>query len=533
MSYVPYTHNVFIKLGSYNTTICPVPQALYTSGVGLNIDSYYSNENNFNFDTKYYKTDSSVQLSNKGLENYTAVESFVSKDKILDWENAKTFLTLVTEQIQKTIIAKDKLERVVLNISLISSLNPYHLQKLSQFFISIEYITNVTFIPIYLSLLYNYPMGNYGQNSSSDILSVNDEQYKLAGGLGKFYEEYIINSDLTTSSIPSADPVRNTLNTNVMTNQVLMQNLQLLSGFYTNTGFQGHSLIIDLGFKQTKVYFIKNFKNDIELETTINIGCKDIIDDIIKQNPSVSDIDYLLEHGWVNFELSESFSSFIESNKSVLKGTLDLNAIDANLNDQEEELDVAKILASGEVGEKPKNAEEDQEEKITGKKIDFKIQRNDSIHELLIKISDVANIQGNSEFNNLLTFGKMLENTILSGSITRSKSFKDSFLEIMSFELTIDVQKSDNDVNPTFNKLKTVTPAVYFPNWKEDASQEIDVFRKHYSKNTFDSDIKGALIASRYGFTQLVSYPASKDQPAASYGYSIHEGIMNCSQYDK
>ncbi len=66
----------------------------------------------------------------------------------------------------------------------------------------------------------------------------------------------------------------------------------------------------------------------------------------------------------------------------------------------------------------------------------------------------------------------MLENTVLSGSLTRSKSFKDSFLKLMSFlELTIDAQKSDNDVNLTFDKLKAVSPAVYFPNWKEDASQ--------------------------------------------------------------
>ena len=532
MSYLPYTHNIFIKLGSYNTTICPVHQALYTSGVGLNIDSYYSNENNFNFETKYYKTESSVSLFEKDLENYTTVESFVSKDKILDWEKTQVFINLISEQIKKTIAAKDNLDNVIFNISVISSLNPYHLQKLGQLFTSIEFITSVKFIPVYLSLLYNYPMGNYGQNSGTDILSVNDEQYKLAGGLGKFYEEYIINSDLTTSSIPSADPIKNVLNSNVMTNQLLMQDLQLLSGFYTNTGFQGHSLIVDIGYKQTKVYFIKNFKNDIDLETTIDIGCKDIIDDVIKQNPSISDIDYLLEHGWVNFELSENLTNFIETHKSVLKGTLDLNAIDANLNDQEEELDVAKILASGEVGEKQKNEEEESEEKIVGQNVEYKVQRNDSIHELLIKISDIANIQGNSELNNTLTLGKMLENTVLSGSLTRSKSFKDSFLKLMSFELTIDVQKSDNDVNPTFNKLKAVSPAVYFPNWKEDASQEIDVFKKHYNKNTFDSDIKGALIASRYGFTQLISYPVSTEQPNTNYGYSIHEGIFTCNKYD-
>ncbi len=59
--------------------------------------------------------------------------------------------------------------------------------------------------------------------------------------------------------------------------------------------------------------------------------------------------------------------------------------------------------------------------------------------------------------------------------------------------------------------------------------QEIDVSEKHYNKNTFDSDIKGALIASRYGFTQLISYPVPTEQPNTNYGYSIHEGIFTCT----
>ncbi|CAI8499881.1 unnamed protein product [Hanseniaspora opuntiae] len=525
MSYVPYTHNVFIKLGSYNTIVCPVPQALYTSGVGLNIESYYSNENNFSFETKFYKTNSSNALFKKNLDDYSTVEEFISKDKVLDWENTKVFIELALEEIKQKIMEKDTLNNVSLSLSIITSVNPYHLQKLGQLMNHFDFISNVKFIPIYLSLLYNYPMGNYGKNASPDMLSVNDEEYKLAGGLGKFYEEYIINSDLTTSTIPSADPVRNILNSNVMTNQLLMQDIQLLSGFYTNTGFQGHSLIVDIGYKQTKVYFVKNFKNDLDLETTIDIGCKDFIDDILKQNPSVSDIDYLLEHGWVNFEISDNFTEFIKTQRSVIKDTLNLNTIDANIEDQEEELDVAKILASGEPGEKPKNNEDESEEKIEGQNVDYKIQINDSIHELIMKVSEIANIQGNNEFNNMLTFGKMLENIVLSGSLTRSKSFKDSLLKIMSFEFNVDVQKSDNDVNPTYNKIKAVNPAIYFPNWKEDPSQEIDVFKKHFTKNTFDSDIKGALIASRYGFTQLISYPASRDQNT-NYGYSIHEGIL-------
>lgn len=525
MSYASYTHNVFIKLGCYNTIVCPVPQALYTSGVGLNIESYYSNENNFSFETKFYKTNSSTALFKKNLEDYSAIEGFLSKDKVLDWENTHTFIKLALEEIKHKIMEKDNLEIVSLSLSIVTSLKPYHLQKLGHIFNDCDFITNVKFIPIYLSLLYNYPMGNYGKSANPDMLSVNDEQYKLAGGLGKFYEDYIINSDLTTSSIPSADPVRNILNSNVMTNQQLMQDIQLLSGFYTNTGFQGHSLIVDIGYKQTKVYFVKNFKNDLDLETTIDIGCKDFIEDILKQNPSVSDIDYLLEHGWVNFEISDNFSNFIETQKSVIKDTLNLNTINANIEDQEEELDVAKILASGEPGEKTTNNEDDSEEKIEGQNVDYKIQINDSIHELVIRINAIANIQGDNELNNMLTFGKMLENIVLSGSLTRSKSFKDSLLKIMSFELNVDAQKTDNDVNPTYNKIKAVNPAIYFPNWKEDPSQEIDVFKKHYTKNTFDSDIKGALIASRYGFTQLISYPTFKDQHT-NYGYSIHEGIL-------
>ncbi|OBA28784.1 hypothetical protein HANVADRAFT_51239 [Hanseniaspora valbyensis NRRL Y-1626] len=530
------SHAIFIKLGSYNTIVDIIPYNVYILGNGatsgnsnISIDNYYSNESNLYFSSRIYgnqlNTDNSFSLEQNDTFP-TEIQDFIKKDKIVNWEHFKNFINLILQKIYEKI----KEESTISNVSIfvVSSLNTTCLNQIFDLLMENPNVNQVRFIPIYLSLLYNYPMGNYLQHQNQsvglsiggpDALSIEDS-YNVSGSLGKLYQDYILNNDLSSSTAALPNQI---INLNVTTNSILLQNVSYLSSFQTNTGFQGNSLIIDIGYKESKIYFVEFFKNLREFETTLPIGCLDIIKDIKKnvENGNGSDINALLENGWVDFQLNETLSSGI--NKS-LPGNFDDG--DSNGNEELEELDVAKILASGEVNIPSREDANNTKPETVGKVVNYNISEFDAITKLVKAIYKISTLQTSNKFSNVLSFSKMLENIVIAGSISHNKSFKDSLIQLMKYEFQAEKEKTSiPNVNPFYYSIKYVHSAAYFPNWKEENAQQLAITPRSHNNNTFDSEIKGALIVSRYGFDQLISYPRS--QYNTSYNYPIFDGIIN------
>lgn len=524
------SHVVVIKLGSYNTVVDIIPYNIYLLGNGstssnssLSIDNYYTNENNHYFASSIYGSETdgeNFSLEQEGIFT-KKVEDFITKDKIVNWKHFGHFLDLVFKKIREKM--SEETSTLNLSVFVVSSLNISCLNRTFSLLMEQPEISQVRFIPIYLSLLYNYPMGNYLQHQQNTGFAIGvgnepslEETYEVSGGLGKLYQDFILSSDLSasTSTLPGQH-----VNMNVTTNPILLQNISYLSNFQTSTGFQGNSLIVDVGYKETKVYFIEHFKNLRDFETTFKFGCSNIVEDIKQTTSEVNsdDISCLLESGWIDFQPSDFFTSGIN------------NAFNLQANgeeDEEEELDVAKILASGEIDQSNKTNTENEDSLIAGKNIKYRIGENDTIAVLARSLGRIASMKTGQKFPDTLSFSKMLENVIISGSLGRSKSFRDSFVQLLKYQLLPKSSSEDfPNTNPFCFSVKYVHPASYFPNWKDDNSQPLPVSRNRHNKNTFDSEIKGALIVSRHGFEQLLSYP--KSAYTNSYGYSIFDGIVS------
>lgn len=522
---------IVIKLGSYNTIVDILPYNVYILGNGstssnsnMSIDNYYSNENNIFFPTKFYVNDSNSEEFSLEKSDSQAVEiqDFIDKENITNWDHFKKYLHLVFSKIDEKI--KDESAVSNLSVFVVSSLNGTCLNKVFSLLMDHSDVHQVRFIPIYLALLYNYPMGNYlqHQQQSVGIAGANpisqpyETSYSVSGSLGKLYQDFILNNDLSSSTTTLQAPI---VNSNVTTNPILLQNIAYLSNFQTNTGFQGNSLIIDIGYKETKIYFIEHFKNLREFETTLPIGCFNILGDIKKsrENEGYDDINLLLENGWVNFQLNEALSNDI--NKNLNGGFVQDD------DEEEEELDVAKILAAGKVEITSNGKSSNNEEQIVGKIINYGIGEFDAVTTIAKAIYKISSLQTSNKFPDVLSFSKMLENVVFAGSISRSKSFKDSLIQLLKYEFQARTETADlPNVNPFYLNIRYVHSASYFPNWKEDNSQQLAITKKSNNANTFDSEVKGALIVSRYGFDQLVSYP--KSQYNSSYNYSIFDGIV-------
>ncbi|XBW37186.1 hypothetical protein QEN19_002765 [Hanseniaspora menglaensis] len=516
------SHVVVIKLGSFNTIVDVVPYNIYllsngsTSGSSnISIDNYYSNENILYFPTKIYGSESnSSEFSLEKSETFSIeAENFIKKDKIINKEHFKQFLNLLFDKISSELTEK------VFSVFVVSSFNITSLNKTFDLLMEYPYIKHVRFVPVYLSLLYNFPMGNYLQQHGGDSGSSVEDTYDVAGGLGKLYQEFIMNNDLslTTTNLPNQ-----IVNSNVTTNPILLQHTSYVASFQTTTGFQGNSLIIDIGYKETKFYFIEHFKNLRNFETTLSIGCFDIIEDIKRsvQNGS-DDVDVLLASGWVDFQLDEALYNGLNqvSNRS-------------NEEEYEEELDVAKILASGEVDISSKTLVSANKERIEGKVIKYSIGESDAITKLVKAAHKVSTLKTSANFPDVLSFSKMLENVVIAGSVGRSKSFKDALVQMMKYEFQPkSIAGNLPNVNPFIYDIKYVHPATYFPNWKEENFQQLPVTRSRNNRNTFDSEMKGALIVSRYAFDQLVTL--SNSQYSNTYNGSVFDGILSFSKFSE